>query len=541
MKHLFSSTWAFFIASGLLFFVVIFLWYLIVQHNNGQFVYVLDDPYIHMSLAGNVALHGVWGVTPFEFTSASSSVLWTVILSVFFALFGVYELFPFFLNGVLSVGILFFLFRMFRGQYGFIALLCILLSFVFLTPFPALIFTGQEHLMHILFTLLFAYLSSKYLFKESSIPFYSLCFLAALLVSARYEGLFLVAIVCLLFLFRKRFVQGVVLGVFSILPISIFGIYSMFQGWYFVPNSVLLKGNVSKMVFDLLHADVGSMSFFSNLMSLFGYALYDQLIHTPHVLFLFIALLIVFIIRYHSHRFWESGQILIILFLVTTLIHMQFAKTGWFFRYEAYLVALGLFAVFLVSSEYMSFWFQKCRNFKKSALPCIGMIVLLSFPFVAFSERAIVSLIQIPKASGNIYEQQYQMGRFLKQFYEGETIVANDIGAITFLADIGLVDFGGLASMEVVQMKKRGEFHGAYLDEYLASKGVSIAIIYDHVFDSYGGIPAHWVKVGEWTIEDNVVCASSMVSFYAVKETAVEGLERNLQEFVLRDSSLRSE
>jgi hypothetical protein len=43
-----------------------------------------------------------------------------------------------------------------------------------------------------------------------------------------------------------------------------------------------------------------------------------------------------------------------------------------------------------------------------------------------------VALINTPKATTNIYEQQYQMGLFIKEFYENKSIVANDIGAINF-------------------------------------------------------------------------------------------------------------
>ncbi|MGO9387121.1 MAG: hypothetical protein ACLPWD_03630 [Methanobacterium sp.] len=38
--------------------------------NNGHFAYGLDDAYIHMSIAENFALHGVWGVTLYGFTSS---------------------------------------------------------------------------------------------------------------------------------------------------------------------------------------------------------------------------------------------------------------------------------------------------------------------------------------------------------------------------------------------------------------------------------------------------------------------------------------
>ena len=43
--------------------------------------YPLDDTYIHMAIARNVAQSGTWGINAGEFAPASSSPLWTVILA----------------------------------------------------------------------------------------------------------------------------------------------------------------------------------------------------------------------------------------------------------------------------------------------------------------------------------------------------------------------------------------------------------------------------------------------------------------------------
>src|SRR5712675_82827 len=55
-----------------------------VKQNDGHFVYALDDTYIHMSIARNFARYGVWGVTRYEFSSSSSSLLWTLLLSAIY-------------------------------------------------------------------------------------------------------------------------------------------------------------------------------------------------------------------------------------------------------------------------------------------------------------------------------------------------------------------------------------------------------------------------------------------------------------------------
>ena len=122
---------------------------------------------------------------------------------------------------------------------------------------------------------------------------------------------------------------------------------------------------------------------------------------------------------------------------------MQFASTGWFYRYEAYVMFFGIYAVAAGLADHLPSreggGAGETGLFRAAAV--LLLVILVSSPLRV---RAAKSLKDTPKASHNIFEQQYQMALFLRQFYQGQVVAANDIGAIDYLADFRLVDLAGL-------------------------------------------------------------------------------------------------
>jgi len=69
---------------GLVFLFIAYftLLYISIYQNGNHMVYSLDDAYIHMAMAKNLAIDGIWGVSKYEFASSSSSILWTALLAL---------------------------------------------------------------------------------------------------------------------------------------------------------------------------------------------------------------------------------------------------------------------------------------------------------------------------------------------------------------------------------------------------------------------------------------------------------------------------
>jgi hypothetical protein len=520
MMGFFERHWSIIMVLALLSLLVGICCALSVRQNDGHFVYAVDDAYIHMAMAKNFSQHGVWGITKYEFTSSSSSLLWTLVLSLMFSLFGTNELSCFILSLIFALCVCILAYTILR-KYDLrpLCIFFVLCLIVFSTPLPALIFGGMEHTLQFLITLSFVYFSAKILTKQKPniLELLSLSVMGQLLVMTRFEGLFLVFIVGILFALKRRPLAALSVFSISIIPIVIYGFISVSKGWPFLPISVLMKGNRPDL-FSLK----GIVTFFY-----LGFAK----INNPHVLIPVLVALGLFIYQYQKRKtIWKDTILMVVIFIAITFLHMLFARTGHFYRYEAYLVGLGIVVIAIAVHEELPQ--NPSMRIDKALIPeQIAIFIFVLLAISPFSQRALISLREIPQATNNIYEQQYQMGLFLRKFYQGQAVAANDAGAINFLADIKFLDLYGLGTLEIGKARIDRCYSVQQISDLTESSNVKIAVFYDEWFEKKLGIPQTWVKVGEWKLSNNVVCADDTVGFYAIDPAEADNLIENLKGF----------
>ncbi len=491
--------------------VVCFVAILVI--NSGHMTYTLDDIYIHMSISRNLNEYSVFGVTRYEFSSSSSSPIWNLVISAAFLLVGVTDMVPLLLNVILaSVAVV--------VVYGFLKdrdmsqryITAILLSFVFFTPIPGLVFTGMEHIFHIILSLIFVVLSSRVLTAEDSPSRqFMLLFVVTFFASAiRIESVFLVLPVALLFFLKRRWAPGIIVLYMAAVPWIVYGLVSIQNGWLLLPNSLLVKS------IDALGIGV-SWYLIRSIVSL---------LISPHLIVLLCAA--IYLRRYQG--FWHIENITNFIFVISCLIHLLLGNVGSFFRYEAYLVALGIFIVSIQGHRFFSeLNLPSLRDrkidfsFDRKHLYGLGIIALFLAPLAG---RGALCIFWTPVASNNIYSQQYQMALFLDRFYTGDVILMNDIGYANYLTDIICIDKWGLGTLDAGLFLINGTMSEDNLEFIAEEHGVKVAILY---LDQY--IPDDWEIVGYWTIRNNVVVYNSTVAFIAVLPSEKERLINSLIQF----------
>ena len=503
------------IALSCLWLSLFVLFVAILVMNSGHMIYTIDDIYIHLAISRNLNEFSVFGVTRYEFSSSSSSPFWNLILSAGFLLLGVNDLIPLALNVILAsvaVVIVYALLKDIDASPRYIT--GVLLSFVFFTSLPGLVFTGMEHILHIILSLAFVVLSSRILSsKESNSRESLLLFVVTLFASAiRIESIFLVLPVAILFLMKRNWSHTLTVLGMAALPWIAYGIVSIQNGWFLLPNSLIVKG------IDDLNYGIG-WYFVRGIANLAV---------SPFLLTLLVAS--VKLSRFQDQGFWQIDNITKLLFVSACLMHLQLARIGWFFRYEAYLVALGIFTVAVRGRQFLSeFNLASPRiptiqtSLGKNRLYALGLIALFFTPLVA---RGALCIYLTPIASNNIHDQQYQMALFLDRFYSGETVMMNDIGFVNYLTDIVCIDKWGIGTLDVGQSWLDGSLSAATIRIAAVDHGVKIAILYlDRL------VPEEWEIVGYWTIRNNVVAYNSTVAFFAVMPSERDRLIESLIQF----------
>ncbi len=480
--------------------------------GQGVIAFPLDDAYIHLAIAKNFVLHGVWGVTPWEQVSASSSPAWIFILSAMMLMFGNQVWIPVALNVAAAIGLAFTLDRLLKPYIpalGWRALsLTVLLGFLPLYSFVAI---GMEHTFQMFIIALYFGFVLKIFSRDRSFNAKEAALffgLTAVMVSIRVENAILFPIPFLYVLYKKDF-KGVI--AFAAGPLIAFGAFAAFmtaRGLPIEPNSMAVKRTA-------IPNGANPIGFLANT------AAHNLTSHTE-LLILFLGLFVLFVIHL-AGKGRSASRMLLAVPLLGFVLHSVNGQYGSFFRYEGYLMLFSFLTLAVVLAEQF-----KVGGLTKGMGLAIAVAAVAALSMMPVRTWTVTS--QLPFAMANIGHQQLQIARFFARFYPQRSIMVNDIGAVCYYGEPRLLDSGGLATESVSKAFLRGEYTQEFLEREMTRRGVQVGAI----FPSWlrGKPSGEMVFVGDWILTNNVVCADPRVDFFAT-ETAGEAanLIRNLEAY----------
>ena len=215
-----------------LFIPIVLIEHEVLIQTHGTIAYPLDDAFINLTLAKNLAFEHVWGITRNSFSSVSTSLLYPFILAILYLITGASVIVPLMVNLTAAIGFLVALHRwLIRLQINPIPQLLILLAVIYLTPLPSLVISGMEYPLELLF--IFLFVTSFPLRRKTYIY-------AILMLTSSYETLPVLLIACIFLVVRRQWWEAVKLLFFAVLPLYLFGLFSITRHNFFVPTPVIL-------------------------------------------------------------------------------------------------------------------------------------------------------------------------------------------------------------------------------------------------------------------------------------------------------------
>ncbi|MEM6386964.1 MAG: hypothetical protein AAF718_12100 [Pseudomonadota bacterium] len=457
--------------------------------NEGVFEYPLDDVYIHLAMAEQIA-RGGYGVNAGEFASAASSPVYPLFLLPF-AGEELQRWLPLFWNVaslVLAAALVGW--ALARANLGRLGLVLAFASAFCLNMYITA-YGGMENMIHGLASL--AIVVGLWHFVETGRIGALLVLGVAFAPGLRLEGLALaLAAGGVVFLLGRK-LAGVALSIVAVLPIAVLVVLLTSLGLDPLPNSVN-----AKLPLDGAAAQSFLSSFGANIR--FNASVYGgRYLTAMTILTAFVA------ITSLAQGRREQGLVGLAV-AAAAVAHLGFAATGWLDRYENYLL-VSLFAVLALLLASFS------RQLR------LGLLSLVLLGGVVTYAPHIDNRLAGMRA---IHNQQGEMSRFAKDFLKAPVAV-NDLGYVSWNNDNYVLDLYGLASSEALSLRL-DEAPVGWGDGLADANGVKAAMIYDTwVKDALG---PDWVWMGDLILTNHgwAFLGSNAVAFYARDAEQAEAL-----------------
>jgi hypothetical protein len=161
------------------------------------------------------------------------------------------------------------------------------------------------------------------------------------------------------------------------------------------------------------------------------------------------------------------------------------------------------------------------------------LVVALPLVLVAFIYSR--GTLDTPLSANNIYEQQYQMHRFVRDFY-ARPVAVNDLGWVAYRNPNYVLDLWGLGYEPARVARFASDVDAAagrprrpWVEQLVAARPVDLAIVYDEWFADM--VPPGWTRVARLWRSHSHLTGNASVAFYAASPGAVADISVALQRF----------
>uniref|UniRef100_A0A7V3RH32 Glycosyltransferase RgtA/B/C/D-like domain-containing protein n=1 Tax=candidate division WOR-3 bacterium TaxID=2052148 RepID=A0A7V3RH32_UNCW3 len=475
----------------IVFVVILQISYIIYESKCTEPGFPLDDPWIHMQFAKNIANGNGFSYNPDQLVAGSTAPLWTIMLVP------VHWFVPTIPSRVIFTKIL--------GIFIFVVCLVLVFFFAFeitKDSYPALFATfavgtnahlnwgaisGLEIPLYVMLTILILYLNHKSINNAKVSRRYILSVLLGLSIYARPEcGLLFLFYLIDNFLFLKRPKKEAVSTVliFSAILILYFIFNYTLSGSIF-PNTFRVKAQANSLITALLTMNTRHLMWliFKMTPAYFGQFLAHLFKANPlFVIGAFIGAIIIISRRLQFKTDRPSMMLVFTSFLYAPLIGLISPFISADFHEGRYIAnQIASASLLSVLGFYWLFQMLKKQMAKK---PLNIMLGILCGIFLYNTIVAQVFMIKFYASNvKSINEIQVKAGKWIKKYTPHDAIIAvNDVGAIAYFSNRNIIDLCGLVTPEIINYFNRYKNNkiGAYY--YVLEKKPDYLVIFPRWF-----------------------------------------------------------
>ena len=455
---------------------------------GGVFDYPLDDPYIHLAIAEQIA-GGGYGVNDGEIAAAASSPVYPLLLTPF-SESPLQRYLPLFWNvvGLMAAAALWgrILWQAgYRGGFG----IALAVAGPVALNMAGLAFTGMEHMLHTAASLAII-LGLLILADQNRItPFLIAGILFAPLL--RFEGLALAVAAAFAVLLAGRVRAGIGLGLIAVLPVAGFCALLWSMGLDPLPSSVRFKMTAGEVV------GGGPLAYFR-------FKLHTALTSPPGQILL-LSMLLAFVLALWPGVRTSRRRLILPVVILAGMGHVLLGKFGWLDRYEIYILATLVAGLLAAAAS------AQGRLAGAVAAVPIALAAIYYLP---------TAVREYPYAPRAIHVQQGQMARFAKDVLN-EPVAVNDIGYVAWQNPNYVLDLWGLANAEIMRILEARENRPGWAGAQAEQAGVHFAMLYSGVWFSDEEMGDGWRRVGVLTTDVHAFYLGATEVVFWLNEAAV--------------------
>ncbi len=484
---------------------------LIFGKLGGHFSYTLDDPYIHLALADQIA-RGHYGLDPAVAASPSSSILYPFLLAGL-SFTGVGQFAPLLVamaatlaSAVLLASLIADIFP--NARLRILPMIVLASSLALGLNLIGLALTGMEHSLQVAVTLGWALGTRRFLRNGTLDRWWGLCALAEPLL--RYEGAVLWLATVILLLYHRHRMAGLTLLMAGVAALGAFTAFLHSLGLPPLPSSVLVKTHLTA---------TGSIMPQLGMLDRLLYTITTNIAAPNAGLLVATTLGLVLLVerkrRGPDRQDRETLQLAAVA-ITASVAQFAFGRVDPYSRYTIHLLALHVVVLAAGFAPEIELFAQRASWRIWAAIFCVA----LALPLYDYAERSVRSDL----GASNIYEQQYQMHRMATDFYRAPVAV-NDLGWVSYRNPYPVLDLWGLGSEEA-RLARSGDPTSRWMDELTRRHHAGLAMIYDRWFPSR---PSTWRPLAYLRLGSRLVTAADRtVTFYATTPEDVPAIEAAL-------------